>query len=143
MFICPRNWHLKLNLRFLLTNTVQSLLIFKSKMFNLICILLPNWNVFRAIITLHLTNLASHGYSQFRRYFLAQLWNVSPFRKIRMLQPNRIAGFEVNASALFCAFCNASSRHSVCTTNSHSQRKASNFNLWKEHLWLKLKFKTF
>ena len=47
-----------------------------------------------------------------------------------MMQPNRTAGFEVTARALFRAFCDASSRHSVC-------------NPWKEHLGLEIKFKTF
>ena len=36
-----------------------------------------------------------------------------------MLQPNRIAGFEVSAArTLFRVFCDASSRHSVCTTTN-------------------------
>ena len=40
-----------------------------------------------------------------------------------MLQPNRIAGFEVTACALFRAICDASSRHSVHMTEQHTVAK--------------------
>ena len=102
----------------------------------------------------HPQNLISSSSSHFR-YFLkissksVQYANKNVARtikwKIRMLQPNRIAGFEVTACVLFCTFFNAFERHSVCKVSTTQPEKASNFNKWKNHFWLQIKFtcKTF